>query len=166
MIAAHSSTPWFREPWPWILMAGPAAVVVAGVFTTVLAVRSSDGVVADDYYQPGLAINRTIEKGARARLLGVDARMTIDSARNAVVVTLATHAPPPPQLRLSLIHPTRPGVDQVVTLVRGRDRQYVGHADTSRVASWLVALEDDGGTWRVGGRWHADRASLALVPTD
>ncbi len=164
MIAAQPSTPWYREPWPWILMSGPATVVVAALFTAFLAVRSSDGVIADDYYKQGLAINRTIEKGARARLLGVDARMTLD--RNEVVVTLASHAPPPPRLRLSLVHPTRPGVDQAVTLVRGADGHYVGQADTSRTASWLVALEDDGGTWRVGGRWHADRRSVTLVPTD
>ena len=32
--------PWYREPWPWILMAGPAAVVIAGLFTAWLAWRS------------------------------------------------------------------------------------------------------------------------------
>ena len=166
MSATRSSTPWFREPWPWILLSGPAAVVVAGVFTAILAVRSSDGVVADDYYKQGLAINRTLEKGARARLLGVDAEMTIDASRSQASVALKSRAPPPKQLHLSLIHPTRPGVDQAVTLVRAGDGRYVGHADASQASSWLIAVEDDAGTWRVGGRWHADRGSVALVPSD
>jgi len=46
------SRPWYREPWPWILMAGPAAVIVAGIFTMTLAYRTEDGLVADDYYKP------------------------------------------------------------------------------------------------------------------
>ena len=25
--------PWYREPWPWLLMLGPAVVVVAGFIT-------------------------------------------------------------------------------------------------------------------------------------
>ena len=166
MTTTHSPTPWFREPWPWILMSGPAAVVVAGVFTAFLAVRSADGVVADDYYKQGLSINRTMEKGARARMLTIDARVALDVARKEAIVTLSPHALPAQRLRLILIHPTRPGVDQSVTLVRAGDGRYVGRLDPSRASSWLLTLEDDGGTWRVGGRWHQDRGAVVLTPTD
>ena len=34
---------WYREPWPWIIMSGPAIVVVAGIATLVIAITSSDG---------------------------------------------------------------------------------------------------------------------------
>ena len=54
--------PWYREPWPWLLMAGPVAVVLAGIATTVLAVTTFDGLVADDYYKQGLGINRVIAR--------------------------------------------------------------------------------------------------------
>jgi len=39
--------PWYRHPWPWILMAGPAIVVVAGLVTAFLAVTTFDGLVAE-----------------------------------------------------------------------------------------------------------------------
>ena len=39
--------PWYFHRWPWILMAGPAAVVAAGIVTAVLAVATADPVVAD-----------------------------------------------------------------------------------------------------------------------
>ncbi len=42
-------TPWYREPWPWLLMSGPATVIVAGIYTSVLAFSGTDGLVADDY---------------------------------------------------------------------------------------------------------------------
>ena len=37
--------PWWRVPMVWLVVAGPAAVVVAGVATTVLAVRGADPVL-------------------------------------------------------------------------------------------------------------------------
>jgi hypothetical protein len=52
--------PWYREPWPWLLMAGPAAVIVAGVITTWIAFSTFDGLVAEDYYRRGLNINATL----------------------------------------------------------------------------------------------------------
>ena len=53
-------TPWYREPWPWLLMSGPATVIVAGIYTSVLAFSGTDGLVADDYYKQGLAMNKTL----------------------------------------------------------------------------------------------------------
>ena len=41
--------PWYREPWPWIVIAGPAAVAVAGAITIWLAVNNADDLVIDDY---------------------------------------------------------------------------------------------------------------------
>ena len=42
----NDAAPWYRHRWPWILMAGPAAVVAAGIVTTVLAVTTADPVVS------------------------------------------------------------------------------------------------------------------------
>jgi hypothetical protein len=62
----ESVRPWWREPQVWLLIAGPAAVVVAGLVTAVIAVRGADPVVAEDYYRRGLHIN---EELARNRAL-------------------------------------------------------------------------------------------------
>ena len=65
--ASHpTAKPWFKEPWPWILMAGPAAVVVAGAVTIWLAFQSADGLVADDYYRRGLTINQELQRDRAA----------------------------------------------------------------------------------------------------
>jgi hypothetical protein len=52
-------TPWYKEPWPWILMAPPATAVLAGIATVWIAVASADGLVAEDYYKQGLAMENT-----------------------------------------------------------------------------------------------------------
>ena len=79
--------PWHREPWPWILMAGPAIVIVAGFVTLWLAVNSDDGLVADDYYKRGLAINQTLSRGQAARDLGLSGEVAISDETGLVTVT-------------------------------------------------------------------------------
>lgn len=142
--------PWHREPWPWILMAGPAIVVVAGIVTTVLAVTSSDGMVADDYYKQGLAINRVIERDAHARSLGIAAQVTFNEERNAVRVMLASNAPLPPALKLKIIA-TRRDADQEIELRHAGPALYEGRLTPPRGTHWRLALEDAEGTWRVTG---------------
>ena len=65
--------PWYREPWPWILAAGPLIVVIAGIYTAWLAVQSNDGLVTDDYYRKGLAANQTIARSDEAARMGLPA---------------------------------------------------------------------------------------------
>ena len=58
--AASESLPWWRHGHVWLLIAGPAAVIVAGIATLVLAIRTPDPLVAEDYYRRGIEINKTL----------------------------------------------------------------------------------------------------------
>jgi uncharacterized protein len=75
----HADTkPWWKYRYVWLIIAGPAAVVVAGFITLAIAIRVPDPVVADDYYRRGLEINKTL---AEEKLLMAPAMQT----RNHVV---------------------------------------------------------------------------------
>jgi hypothetical protein len=52
--------PWWQYGHVWLIIAGPAAVVVAGFVTLFIAIRSPDPVIAEDYYKRGLEINKTL----------------------------------------------------------------------------------------------------------
>lgn len=52
--------PWWRHGHVWLLIAGPAVVVVAGLVTAWIAASSPDPVVAADYYRRGMEINKTL----------------------------------------------------------------------------------------------------------
>ena len=153
-------TPWYRERWPWIVMAGPAIVIVAGVITTVIAFRTSDGLVSDDYYKRGLMVNRVMEREARARSLGIAADVMFNGERDAVRVILASNAPLPAALRLTLVHPTRSHADQAIELLHAGPALYEGRLRTPPPAAWRIALEDDAATWRVTGRWRNSSSPL------
>jgi hypothetical protein len=43
-----SEKPWYLHPWPWLIMLGPAIVVVASLATAVIAVVTADTLVSDE----------------------------------------------------------------------------------------------------------------------
>ena len=60
--AQAPALPWWRHAHVWLLISGPAIVVVAGFVTLWLAIRTPDPVVEEDYYQRGLKINETLRQ--------------------------------------------------------------------------------------------------------
>ena len=142
---------WYREPWPWILMAGPAVVIVAGIYTAWLAVSTSDGLVADDYYKRGLAAGETLARSQHAADLGIEARMSL--AEDTIRVRISARDPgwaAPANLHLTLSHPTRAGIDQASLLQRDGET-YRGKLNLPASGQWLLLLEDEKKTWRLLG---------------
>ena len=143
--------PWYREPWPWILAAGPFIVVVAGIYTAWLAVTSNDGLVTDDYYRKGLAVNQTIARSEQAAKIGLAAgvRVTADTLSVRLRASDKDFVLPP-TLAVTISHPTRAGLDQSRVLVRDGE-VYSGEVRLPAAGHWLVLLEDERKTWRLMG---------------
>ena len=160
-----SATPWYRHRWPWLLMLGPGVVVVAGIHTTYLAFKSNDGLVSDDYYKEGLAINRTLKRDQQAVALGISANVQFSPSRDAVRVILSGSQMQPAQLRLVMAHPTRSGLDRTVMLSRTGSGSYEAKMEVAR-GPYLLQLEEPGGPWRVNGEWHEPMASVMLKPRE
>ena len=147
--------PWYREPWPWLLMSGPAIVIVAGTITSIWAFRTADPLVADDYYKQGLAVNRVLAREKEAERLGLQASVLVNAERDQVRVLLdgagAAHGP----LTLTLVHPTREGEDRTVPLAEESPGVYRGTMPALRGSAYEYQLQDQGGQWRLSGRWKA-----------
>lgn len=149
--------PWYREPWPWILMAGPATVVVAGFVTAWLALRSDDGLVLDDYYKQGLAINQTLGRSAAAARLGMKAELYLMDGRVRVLLAAAGSG----ALTLRLAHPTRAGMDQSLQLTLVEPGVYEGKLRPLRAGRWHVVLEQR--DWRLAGDWRLPAAGTLTL---
>jgi uncharacterized protein len=72
--AIPDNAPWWRYPLVWMVIAGPAVVIVAGIATVWIALRTPDPVVAEDYYRRGMQINRTLADQRKALLPAVQGR--------------------------------------------------------------------------------------------
>ena len=140
-------------------MLGPFVVVIAGLATAVIAFRTEDALVTEDYYKQGLAINGLLESEQRALALHVagTAWYVADSGRVRVQISAAGALPP--TLILRLAHPTLAGMDQSVVLRSVQPGIYDGALHLPQQARWLVTLE--GGDWRMATEWDT-REALAL----
>jgi hypothetical protein len=144
--------PWYREPWPWFLMAIPAVSVVVGVIMATLAIRTEDGLVADDYYKRGLAINRELARDDAARVDGLHAQLWFEPTGGRVRIALAGSGQPATAgMRLTFVHPTRAGFDRSVDLTPAGAGMYEGVVGPLAAGRWQVTLEDNAHAWRIGG---------------
>ena len=143
--ATTASRPWYREPWPWILMSGPVAVILAGSATMWLAFRSTDSLVADDYYKRGLAINRVIAREEAARQLGISAELQVTPGKMSV----ALHGEAPEAIFVQLAHATRAGYDLRLRLPRDGAGRYEAGIPALAPGHWHVILDDPMGRWRL-----------------
>ena len=137
--------PWYRERWPWLLMSGPAAVLLAGAVTTWIAFASADGLVAEDYYKQGLGINRRLAREETAQKLGVDAAVRFHDSSIEVIVKGAK----PEVLFVQLVHATRAGHDVRLRLVPDAQGRYAAELPPLPAGRWSAAIEDARGTWRI-----------------
>ncbi len=153
LMTREDAGPWYREPWPWLLMAGPVAVIVAGFATLWIAVASSDGLVVDDYYKRGLAINQTLQRDTLAAQRGYQAtaRMAGEGHRISVQLAAAPGMPLPDILHLRMVHPTRSGRDGLVLLRQGKPGSYDGVVPALAAGRRILMLEDAQSAWRLTG---------------
>jgi hypothetical protein len=160
--------PWYREPWPWLLMAGPFIVILAGIYTTMLAISSSDGLVTDDYYKEGLAINRSLQRDARAQASGTAATAHFGQGGRVRIALPAGTDAGAGKLRLQLLHPTRAGMDQVAMLRPLAPGLWEGVLPAMPPGNWQLQLDapelESKGAWRIVGRWSTGAESAELRP--
>lgn len=64
--AAPDPQPWWKFGHVWLVIAGPAIVVVAGFITFAIAARAPDPVISPDYYRKGVEINQTLQEAEEA----------------------------------------------------------------------------------------------------
>ena len=156
MTLRSDNKPWYKEPWPWILIAGPATVIVAGFVTLWLAIVSNDGLVADDYYKQGLAMNQRLQRDHYASNLGLRADFMRSGQKVRLMLATERDAALPEVLTLKLSHPTRAGQDQMVKMVSEGQGFYGGELTADVSGRWYVSIEDPSGKWRLQGDWQAD----------
>ena len=163
------SSIWYKEPWVWGLMAGPIIVIIAAMITVYLAVKSDDGLVTDDYHKEGLEINAILERSEKAKQLQLSANVMI-SHNNGEIRVFFQSSPDytaPKDLKLSVVHPTRKGKDQIFALaLDSATGLYLGKLQSINLASqkqWKILLEDNQKTWKLQGIWNAEAEEIGAL---
>ncbi|WP_290784901.1 FixH family protein [Halomonas sp.] len=163
---SHPVTPWYKQVWPWFLLGLLFVSIGASSTLAVMAVRSADGMVQEDYYEHGRAINMVLAKQERAAELGIAASVRIDPLTSDVVLDLeGDHYPE--KLDFELIFPTRDDRDIEITLEHVRDGRYLGQAPDNLRYRWYLQLQPqvDEPEWRLVGEGRfPDEDAVHLTP--
>ena len=147
--------PWYKHRWPWLLMLGPGIVVIAGAITIWLAVVSNDGLVSDDYYKQGLAVNQRLHRDSTAGALGLKADLMRSGQQIRLMLTAEESVKLPDELVVKIMHPTQAGNDQSVKLKSDAPGFYGGVLAADIGGRWHVSIEDPAGQWRLQSDWEA-----------
>ena len=147
------ASPWYREPLVWLVLAIPATAVLAGAVMLVLANATWDGLVADDYYQRGLQINRSLARDSQAAHLGLEAVVAFPAPgvveARISVVDGATAPASGDRLTLRFARAARAGADVRVFLTRDAGGVWRGVLPEMALGKWYVELGNE--QWRLAG---------------
>ncbi len=145
----QDTTPWYRQFWPWFLIALPGTVVVISFHLMYTAYKHSDDLVVDQYYKVGLAINRQLERKERARELELAAAFTITDQQVTARLDGQVSAD---TLELTFSHPMEADRDFSIPLQRVGAGIYHGILTAAVGERWHWILSDSsGGEWRLDG---------------
>jgi hypothetical protein len=161
--ATGAAPPWYRVPMVWLMIGLPAMSVVMGVTYAVIAFQVFDGVVVDDYYQRGRAINRQLARDQAALRQGLAAVAFVDREAGVVELELAAKEPErlPTDAQLLLLHATRAGFDHRLSLHRAADGRY--RAALPALAAGRYHLQLEASDWRLVGELRAPEGTQASL---
>ena len=150
MQAPRLVLPWWRQPWPWALIALPGSMVLIGFALLAVAMHGRDSLVTSHPYERGLRVGTSIEQAQRARQLGLSAQISWHAGLLSVQLR---PAPGDSLLHLHLRHPLRRSGDLDLVLQRSAPGLYQATAVLDPV---VYAAQLQGRDWSLTGRWRED----------
>ena len=167
-MSSTTERPWYREPWPWLLMAPPFGAVVGGFAMLALAIGSPDALVVDDYAHIEELTRARFAADRRAAELDLHAIVGLvrtSAGRTRIEVQLIAERAfaAPPELELRLRHAAHAEADRTALLVRGTGGTYSGETELT-VGRYALELAPTVEDWRLAGELSSEPAVLELTP--
>ena len=154
--------PW-REPMLWLVVALPAAVIVAGIATLVIAIRAgASDAIPDEVRRTAQIQVADLGADARAQALGLAALVRVDGDA-LEVLPVSGALPREAALTLRLQHPTRAAGDLELVLQPSVLGWRVDHT-LERGHDWRLELVPADRGWRLRGRLPAGLQAARVGP--
>jgi uncharacterized protein len=152
----QDTKPWYKQLWPWLLIAIPVITALKAVHTIVIMQQHSPDMVVDDYYKAGRAINVQLAKYREAALRNLQASILI--AGNTAIVRFADNTVLDGAIHLDFYHATLADRDFALDAERSGELLYVATLPVTPQGKWKLVVSDASGQWKL-------RATLTLPAT-
>lgn len=154
--------PWFREPMVWLVLAFPAATVIAGFWTLAIAIRAGGSDAVIDTVQRTAQVQHTsLAADQEARRLGLSASLVLNE--HMLVVEMAGRQSKLAPLVLTVSHPTDASRDLQFTLMP-EDGRWLSRVELDSDVYWQLRLVDGQGRWQLDGALSPGRGFAILTP--
>ncbi|WP_407333107.1 FixH family protein [Enterovibrio sp. 27052020O] len=143
--------PWYKQFWPWFLIALPGSVVVASLFTFTLFSKNQVSLVAEDYYKEGKGINQDLSRLRQADALSLSALLTL-SDENAIVTLNKGELTQFPTIKVTFQHRTLADKDIEQMVNADQNGRYRLALVEPLEGPWYVEINAFDGSWALNGR--------------
>ena len=155
-LATHvdSTTPWYRQLWPWLIISGPLIVVIAASYTGWIAYTRQDALVVDDYYTQGNAINQDLRRDTAATKLGLNLNAGYDPVQGRLHGNLLSYGyPVTGKINILLSHATQPEKDKKLEVLLNQQGDFDVALPMLELGRWEVTVDNAERSWRLTGTW-------------
>lgn len=144
--------PWYKEPWPFILIGITGLGVVAGTTMAIIGFSNPPEIVRGDYAQFARGLVDTNVRTGRARELGLSGSMRLADGQLELSLAATDPAGLPERLLIQFQHPAYSEQDALVMVERRADGRFTGRIESPPHERSLVIVTDLEQTWWLSGK--------------
>ncbi len=139
---------WYKQFWPWFLIALPMAAVTASLYTFYLATSTNNDMVVESYYKKGKAINADLSLIERAEELGIKAKV-LPATQGLILSMDLPEAQINQPLKIVLAHKTLAKNDRSYVVTADASGRYRFGDDLNENGRWFLRISPMDDSWRL-----------------
>ncbi len=141
--------PWYRQFWPWFIIALPLTAVLGSAVTIWIAVTNKTLLVSESYYQEGQSINHQLLQDQLAKDANLVVSILFSGKNQLLSVHLSGDILLPDSLKLKLTSPFDPQQDVHFQLKRINQHLYQSSYSGNSAGRFYLSILPPAGKWRI-----------------
>lgn len=163
-MSEQALNPWYREPWPWFIIAILALGVTFGISILAIGIANPPHMVRGEYERLGRGLTDVGHRTELARELGLQGQLTRAGTDWQLSLAANERADLPAQLLLIVQHPVNAELDRTTLMQRNDQGQWIGQWAEPAPHSTLI-VQDLEQRWWISARLPDEAGdSIALLP--
>jgi uncharacterized protein len=155
--------PWYREPWPWIILGILGLGVCSGLGILTIGLSNPPEIVSGDYQQLGRALVDTHERSDRARALGLGGSLRFEGNEAVLELSASDLAGLPDTVLVQFLHPASSEGDTTAIVRLQAEGIYRGELSAAPHQRAQVRVADLQQTWWLAGRMSSDSGGVVAL---